>query len=315
MAYNPYQKPTTATLNSDSILLPPSPTVPWLLYAWPWAPYPRRIMIYLREKGIPESQVKVVHVQGNDVVTPDCPPRPEGSLPLLAIPTQQQAHNNTPFKPVGTHDASQGHSYTYIRQSLAIMTFLDEVCNDAKLGFLPGKAGSLIGTNTARGSKPAQDALYRARMNEILALADELTTAWNPVRTYGTGAGTMKIPEAAKEMLRWVRRSLATVERYFQDRDMAELKQGVYGHVTIADIVLYQFFEFVEDCYGVDMTIGSGEIVKDVYGRDVKEEFPKLVEFYRTFKTRDSAKRDAEKGEVPPDWALAKMKDWVDDVL
>lgn len=67
------------------------------------------------------------------------------------------------------------------------------------------------------------------------------------------------------------------------------------------------FFEFVEDCYGVDMTIGSGEIVEDVYGREVKEEFPKLVEFFQTFKTRESAKREDEKGEVPPEWALAKI--------
>ena len=36
------------------------------------------------------------------------------------------------------------------------------------------------------------------------------------------------------------------------------------------------------------MTIGSGETVRDVYGREVREEFPKLVEFYQAFKTRDS---------------------------
>ena len=53
------------------------------------------------------------------------------------------------------------------------------------------------------------------------------------------------------------------IETLWQDsnRDMSFLKKSVFGHVTLADIVLYQFLEFTKDCYGVDMTIGSGEKV------------------------------------------------------
>ena len=73
----------------------------------------------------------------------------------------------------------------------------------------------------------------------------------------------MKFPQGSKEMLGWVRRSLMAIETLWQDsnRDMSFLKKSVFGHVTLADIVLYQFLEFTKDCYGVDMTIGSGEKV------------------------------------------------------
>ncbi|USW48335.1 Putative glutathione S-transferase, Thioredoxin-like superfamily [Septoria linicola] len=301
MAYNPFQKPATTILNQDCRLAAPSPAAPWLLYAWPWAPYPRRVIIYLREKGITEDLVKVVLVEGDNVVTPNCPPRPAGSLPVLAIPARSEGFRTKPA------------SYVHIRQSIAIINFLEELCNNHQMGFLPGKS-SLRGTDTARNSDPARDALDRARISEVLSLADELMTAWNPVRTFGGGAGTILLPEAAKEMLRWVRRSMAAVETYFQNRDLTQLHDDTHGHVSISDIVLYQFFEFVHDCYGVDLTIGSGELVKDVYGREVKDDYPKLVEFYQVFKTRYSAKRVAEKGEVPPEWALAKMQDWADGV-
>jgi len=53
----------------------------------------------------------------------------------------------------------------------------------------------------------------RARETELLALTDECTVGWNSVRTFGFGAGTMKIPEACEEMIRWVYRPLANDRR------------------------------------------------------------------------------------------------------
>ena len=96
---------------------------------------------------------------------------------------------------------------------------------------------------------------------------------------------------------------------------MSLLTKDVFGHVTIADIVLYQFLEFTEDCYGVDMTSGSGEKVRDPYGREVVEAFPKLMEFYAAFKTRNSAVRYAEKGEVASEGPLKNMQTWAEGVL
>ena len=52
-----------------------------------------------------------------------------------------------------------------------------------------------------------------------------------------------------------------------------------------------------------------------MYGREVVERFPKLVEFYEAFSTRDSAVRCAEKGEVASEDTLRKMQTWVEGVL
>lgn len=118
-------------------------------------------------------------------------------------------------------------------------------------------------------------------------------------------------------MLRWVRRALMAIETWWQesDRDMSVLAKGVYGHVTMADIVLYQFLEFTKDCYGVDMTVGSGETVRDVYGREVVEKFPKLTEFYKVFSTKVSAVRHEDRGEVPSEAPRKAMQTWAEGVL
>jgi hypothetical protein len=100
-----------------------------------------------------------------------------------------------------------------------------------------------------------------------------------------------------------------------KDRDFSSLRQGGGGNVGIAEIVLYQFLEFTKDCYGVNMTQGSGQTVKDVYGRDVVERYTKIGEFYEAFKTRDSAKRNAEAGEVPAGAVLKRMQTWAEGSL
>lgn len=113
-------------------------------------PYPRRVIIYLREKGIPSSLVKVVPVtdpQLGDSVPPEFPPKPTGSLPILAIPPGGYRNNQL---------------YTYIRQSNAIMSFLDELCEEGSHGF-----------HLCKGSMRGTDPLSRARNMELLALADE----------------------------------------------------------------------------------------------------------------------------------------------
>jgi glutathione S-transferase len=259
---------------------------PWLLYAYPWMPYPRRVIIYLREKGIPSSLVTIVPVSDPQLgsgVDPKYPPKPPGSLPILAIPQDDS-----------------GHNFSYVRQSLAIMNYIDELCDGGLEGF-PLSIHSMRGANIVE----------RAHVTEVLALADECNTLWNPVRSFGTAVGPMVIPAASKEMLRWVRRSLMAIETCWKDRtDISSLRRGGDGRVNMADIVLYQFLEFTDDCYGVDMTRGSGERVTDVYGREVLEAFPRLSEFYEAFKTRDSAVRDVLAGEVASPQVLEKMKTW-----
>lgn len=92
-------------------------TQPWLFYSYPWMPYPRRIQLYLREKQIPSTSVIIVRVtdpqNGNRVVDSQAetyPPRPEGSPPILAIPTDQE---DSPW--------------IFVRQSMATINFLETV--------------------------------------------------------------------------------------------------------------------------------------------------------------------------------------------
>ncbi|KAH7346235.1 hypothetical protein BKA65DRAFT_594778 [Rhexocercosporidium sp. MPI-PUGE-AT-0058] len=272
-------------------------TKPYLLYAYPWMPYPRRIIIYLRERKIPSTLVTIVpvsdpHLPTGNTVSPSFPPRPQGSLPILAIPSSSTSTStDTPV------------TYTYIRQSVAIMHYLDTLCDTASNGFPLSKY-------PMRGI----DALSQARETELLTLAEELLVAWNPVRMFGTGAGTMPYPEGAKEMLRWVYRDLYTVESWFQDRrSFDHLERGGRGP-SVAEIVLYQFFEFTRVCYGVDL-LGrvEGEMVVDVYGREVVMRFDRLKEFVRVFGGRESAV--LEEDEKPSKEVLANMSRWEDGVL
>ncbi|KAJ4355676.1 uncharacterized protein N0V89_003696 [Didymosphaeria variabile] len=256
-------------------------------------PFPRRIAGYLSEKRIPQSAITIVHVtdpQKGDHVVPSqaskFPPRPKGSLPILAIPP------------------SDGKDWTYIRQSMAIIYYLEEACS----------SGGQLAHLNARAMIKGDDALERARIAEILTLAEELLVSWNPVRSFGTGAGTLKYPEGAKEMLRWVMRTIATVDKLLVDRGLDYLRNDTKS-VSIADVVLFHFLDFVEYCYGVDLTKGSGAVVKDVYGRDSQEEYPRLEEFYRNFKVRESAKRHADRGELAASDVLKVMQSWHDGVL
>lgn len=278
--------------------LPFEPSLPWLLYAYPWMPYPRRVIIYLREKQISQALVKVVRVsdpgEGNEVVESDIfPPRPPGSLPVLAVPSFERSTNGEPKE------------WLYVRQSMAIINFLEEFCEAGLHGF-SSPHGPLTGTTT----------IQRVKNVEIQTLAEELVVAWNPVRTFGTNAGPFHDVAAAKEMLRWVRRTLLAVDTYLseRDRDLTLLAGDKYP-VTIAEIVLFQFLEFTVDCYNFDATQGSGQKVIDVYGREVVDTYPKIRDFYEAFKGRGSSKRVAELGEVPGEKVAKAMATWADGVL
>ena len=127
---------------------------PWLLYAYPWMPYPRRVIIYLRERGIPNSLVTIVQVSdpqaGNQVVDSSFPPRPAGSLPILAIPSAEKDKDGKP------------REWTYIRQSMAIIGYLEET----------------LGARSSNSLLIGKDALTKVRISEILTLAEECTVAW-----------------------------------------------------------------------------------------------------------------------------------------
>lgn len=146
-------------------------------------------------------------------------------------------------------------------------------------------------------------AFKRVRNTKLLILADKCTTLWNPVRTFSSGVGTQKIPHAAKDWLGTAR--LVAIEQWLQTENLTHNKKGLQstssatGQITFAKIVLYQFLEFTEDCYDVDMAKSGGiPHTKDVYNRIVSHDYPLLSGFYREFCRRLSAWRDPDVGEV-----------------
>ncbi|KAF2095669.1 hypothetical protein NA57DRAFT_79382 [Rhizodiscina lignyota] len=264
---------------------------PHLLYVYPWMPYPRRVIIYLREKRIPSRLVTIVRVsdpQHGDTAAPGFPPRPKGSLPILAIPNELLCPNATtrPSSPA----AEDANGYEHVSQSLAIVAYLEGLCTAGAYGF-----------PQSRPMRPlaAADPLTRARYEESLRLADELLPTWNPVRLFGTGLGPLKLPSAAYESLRWTHRQLAAVEAQLsRSGQYWESLKDEETAVTIADVVLYQFCEFTKEVYGVDVTTGGIDKEKDVYGRDAVKGYPNLRAFYEAFGERGSAQLYEEKGEV-----------------
>ena len=272
------------------------PAFPFLLYSYPWMPYPRTVGIYLREKRIPSSLVTVVAVsdpsEGDAVIESEkYPPRPKGSLPILAIFSTPSSEGNV----------------AYIRQSSAILNFLEELCDEGKWGFPKSPY-------TMRG--PGDNLLERARITEIRTLAEESLVSWNAVRIFGTGAGVPHLlnAEASKEMAQWTKRTLTTIERLWveEDRNVGALKAGGGEKVTMGDVVLYQFIDFVRTCYGVNLLMGSGEKYTDVYGREQEEMFEKLNVFMKAMDTRESVMRGDR--EMPGLLALGKMTDWVNGI-
>ncbi|KAJ5633493.1 hypothetical protein N7528_001335 [Penicillium herquei] len=279
---------------------------PWLIYAYPWQPYPRRLIIYLRERAIPPSLVTIVpvsDVQSGDKAPDNFPPRPPGSLPILMIPSGNGITSNKPI---------------YIKQSIAIMEFLDDMCwtEQHELPPLDGHPSLPLQSFEAdfRDSlKDDRNSLLKARHSELLSQANGLTESWNSIRIFGSGAGTIRLPGAAHEMFKWLQRGLLGIERWMEENDYRpeEVRwDGNKRDITIAEIVLFQFFEFAKDCYGVDMTESTGGMIKDAYGRDVRDTYPRLKLFYDSFLTRPSARRDANMGEMPPQHWVKNMTDW-----
>lgn len=262
-----------------------------LLYVYPWMPYPRRIIIYLREKKISSNLVTIVSVsdpQDGDTAAHGYPPRPLGSLPILAIPKSAVEVESKPKE-----DDANGN-YIFLGQSLAIIDYLEELCDSGKHGFPKS-------TYSMRGGPGVLDC---ARHNELLALGNEVLPTWNPVRLFGSSLGSVKIPEAARESVRWTYRHLAGVERILatspRAKDFDSLRDEENGHPTIAEIILYQFLEFTDEVYGVDVTKGNTvDKAKDVYGREVTVGYPALKAFYQAFKTRSSAQLSSEDGTRP----------------
>ncbi|KAJ5724857.1 hypothetical protein N7493_006585 [Penicillium malachiteum] len=99
-------------------------------------------------------------------------------------------------------------------------------------------------------------------------------------------------------MFKWLQRGRPGSERWMENEYRPEevrWDREKKRDVTIAEAVLFQFFEFAQDCYSVDMTESTGGMIKDALDVTCKI-YPRLKLFYESFLTRPSTKRDASMG-------------------
>lgn len=201
------------------------------LYVLPWGIYPRRVLLYLAEKGLlssPVIKITSVMITNTGMVAPGKPP---GSVPILRLPDG-----------------------TFIKQSIAIIEFFEDVCDNPD----PAQDWQIELTKSAnpesnmRGSTPEQ----RAKTREILGLVDEASSQFCFAAHKGT-ALFVPLEEtnalAAKLALEYCRKTLGLVEEKYS----TELSRAVdSGRISIADCVLSSLLQFSEGVYGVDLLSG-----------------------------------------------------------
>jgi hypothetical protein len=138
------------------------------------------------------------------------PPKPSGSLPFLAIPIQAEV-NQWPNSTSSGKLEPKIEKYIYVSKSLAIMNFLKYILEETELR----QNHNLLSTVSER----ERDPLAKARTTELLVLAEECTTIWNSVSTFGSWTGMLSLPQAAREMVGWLRRNLLAIEQILQTQD------------------------------------------------------------------------------------------------
>ncbi|KAF5618379.1 hypothetical protein F52700_12328 [Fusarium sp. NRRL 52700] len=235
-------------------------SIPLELFSLSWGMYPRRILIYLAEKKLLKSPlIKVTEV----TISPNsnslnAPGKPKGTAPILRLP-----------------DGG------FIKQSIAILEYFEDICDD------PQQPWQVELAKDADGSMRGGTAEEKARVREVLGLADEVTSQFGFACHKGTALFGMleeTHPITAKLALEYCRKNLKLLERYYE----GDTRFDEDGQVTIADCVLYSTLHFAKDLYALDL-LADPELVS-------------LRAFYTWFSGRESV-------QVPENHFPAQIKE------
>jgi glutathione S-transferase len=220
------------------------------LYVLPWGMYPRRVLLYLSEKGIDTSTaIKITPVSFTST-SMEAPGKPPGSVPILRLPDG-----------------------IFIKQSIAILEYLEDLCDnpDPAQDWQIQLAKNASRKTSMRGETPEE----KARTREILALADEASSRFGFACHKGT-ALFVSIEQTnaltAKLALEYCKKSLKLIEvNYFAE----DSRRWDGDQLTIAHCVLYSVLQSSRDLYDIDLLS--------------EPELPALRRFYEFFKKRDRA--------------------------
>ncbi|KAF4447047.1 hypothetical protein F53441_9346 [Fusarium austroafricanum] len=220
---------------------------PLELFVLSWGVYPRRVLIYLSEKGLLNSPlIKITEVTiepGSSSLT--APGKPKGTAPILRLPDG-----------------------TFIKQSIAILEYFEDICDH------PEQPWQVELAKSANGSMVGRSSEEKARVREILSLADEVTSQFGLACHKGTALFKMletTHPLTAKLILEYCRKNIKLLERYYENDSRFN---NYDSQATIADCVLYSVLHFAKDLYSLDLLADP--------------ELPSLQAFYEWFGKRES---------------------------
>lgn len=224
-------------------------SAPLELFVLPWGVYPRRILLYLSEKGLlssPLIKITAVEITQQGMSTPAG--KPPGSVPILKLPDG-----------------------TFIKQSLAILDYLEDICDhpDPEIAWQVELAQSAENTGSMRG-QTAQD---KARTRDMLSLIEEVNCIFGFAAHKGS---KLFVPMettsalASKLALEYCAKMLKALDEYYGS--VRALDEG--RPVTIADCALFSLLQFSKGLYDLDLASG----------------FPNLTRFYEVFEKRESAR-------------------------
>jgi glutathione S-transferase len=241
-----------------------SDTTVTTLYVLSGSLFSRRVQIYLESRPLAASFTTIIPVTQSGLKT-TAPGKPPGSVPILAL-------NDT--------------KTTYIRQSIAILEYFEDLCDAA------GDESS-----SRRGSTP----IDRARTREIMSLADEATTHFSVACHKASAMFSLlegQSPAAARFAIESCMQCLRQIESYYAADprfvDFGGQEELILGDVSIADCVLFVLLQFA----------------REMYAKDLTAELPMLTRFYYKFEEMDCAKVEKE---WYPDALKMVASHWMDE--
>ncbi|RYP12955.1 hypothetical protein DL767_010981 [Monosporascus sp. MG133] len=229
------------------------------LFVLTWGTYPRRVLIYLHEKGLIESpHLKITPVTISAAGKMEAPGKPPGTVPILKLPNG-----------------------SFIKQSVAILDYFEDICDNPQEDWHRELAG--LSRKNMRGNTAEE----RAHTREVLALADQAGSLF----TFAARTGTeLFVPletssaEASRLAMEWCKRNLKLLDAYYEGDKRIE-NGGADAATTIADCALFAFLQYSKAMHAVDLL--------------AEPELLNLKRFYENFKGRESAK--IEEGLYPED--------------
>jgi glutathione S-transferase len=235
------------------------------LFVLSWGVYPRRVLIYLAEKNLLKSPLIRITEVTVDNGKLSAPGKPSGTAPVLRLPDG-----------------------TFIKQSIAILEYFEDICQH------PEESWQVELAKEANGSMLGNTAKEKGRVRDMLSLADEITSQFGFACHKGTALFKQleeTHPTTAKLILEYCYKNLGLLDRYYEERSGFDASDS---QVNMADCVLYSVVHFAKELYSLDLLADS--------------ELSNLRAFYEWFGKRESVQVD---GDHFPGWIKELASQWL----